>query len=330
MVSRESLEGLLRCPLCRSPLRFEEGWARCAEHSFPVVLGIPRLLPPDLMAVRDGQGGADLRSRTYRSFGFEWGRFSEQLPIYRENFLWYLEPLPAVPLRDRLVLDAGCGMGRHTHGFLREGAQVLAVDASPAIEIAARNNPDGRAAFVQADLLHLPVESGCFDLVCCLGVLHHLEDAERGLRELVRAARPGAWVLIYLYHDPSELAPWRGTVLSLVTAARAVTTRMPLGLLGPLTWLLAVGLFLAYIGPAKLLSRLPVLREPLAGLPLGQYVRYPFRVLWNDQFDRFSAPLEKRYRRAQVEALLREAGLEDVRILGGYGWRTAGRRPVVP
>ena len=115
-----------------------------------------------------------------------------------------------------------------------------------------------------------------------------------------------------------------------MTAARTITTRLPLPLLRILTWVVAAVLYAGYVAPAKAASRISALRPWIARLPLGQYVDYPFRVFWNDQFDRFSAPLEKRYRRAEVEALLAGAGLEDVRILGGYGWRAAGRKPVEP
>jgi SAM-dependent methyltransferase len=278
------------------------------------------------MRVREGRVTDDLRAQTYRSFGFEWHQFSDQLASYRKNFQWYVEPLGPWPLKDRLVLDAGCGMGRHTFHFLQEGARVLAIDASPAIDAAARNNASGPAEFVQADLLHLPVAGGSLDLVCCLGVLHHVEDTAGGLRQLVGAVRPGGWILIFLYHDPSEMGWIRGAFLRLVTAARRITTRLPHGLLHGLTWVLAAGLFLLYVGPLRLITRIPVFAK-LRGLPLGQYTDYPFRVLWNDQFDRFSAPLEKRYRRADVEALLRGAGLIDIRVLGGYGWRAAGKKP---
>jgi SAM-dependent methyltransferase len=300
--------------------------ARCPAHSFPVERGIPRLLPADLMGLREGRRADDLRARTYRSFAFEWQRFSHQLAAYERNFHWYLEPLAPSSFGGRTVLDAGCGMGRHTFHFLRQGARVVAVDASEAIDAAARNNPSGSALFVQGDVLQLPVAGASFDLACCLGVLHHVEDTARGLRQLIGAVRPGGWILVFLYHDPSELGWVRGTLLRLVSAARRVTTRLPHGLLHGLTWLLAAGLLLLYVGPLRLLSRIPGLAG-LRSLPLGQYTDYPFRVLWNDQFDRFSAPLEKRYRRAQVEALLREAGLVDLRILGGYGWRAAGRKP---
>jgi SAM-dependent methyltransferase len=279
------------------------------------------------MRARRGEGKDGLRERTYRSFGFEWQSFSDHLPSFRQNFRWYLEPLPAAGLGGGVVLDAGCGMGRHTRHFLEEGAHVLALDASAAIDVAARNNPDGEALFVQADVLHLPVDEEAFDLVCCLGVLHHLEDTQGGLARLVRAVRRGGWILVYVYHDPAEQAAWKGALLSLVTAARRVTTRLPMEALRLLTWVLAAGLWVGYLGPAMLLVRARGLSARLRSLPLGQYIDYPFRVLWNDQFDRFSAPLEKRFRRSEVAALLTGAGLEDVRILGGYGWRAAGRRP---
>jgi SAM-dependent methyltransferase len=326
-VSATALEQLLRCPLCGQAIEVGAASATCGAHTFPVEQGIARLLPPDLMRVREGHRERGVRARTYESFGFEWQRFSQLRPDYQQNFDWYREPLGDVSLAGRRVLDAGCGMGRHTHHFLAAGASVVAVDASPAVDVAARNNPNAPALFVQADILHLPVQAEAFDVVSCLGVLHHIEDTRGALARLVGAARAGGWILVYLYHDPSETSRWRGILLSLVTLARRVTTRMPMEPLRVLTWILAAALFLTYILPARLLGLLPGLGARLRRLPLGQYLDYPFGVLWNDQFDRFSAPLEKRYRKAEVEALLQAAGLEAIRILGGYGWRAAGRRP---
>jgi hypothetical protein len=43
-------------------------------------------------------------------------------------------------------------------------------------------------------------------------------------------------------------------------------------------------------------------------------------VLYNDQFDRFSAPIEKRYSEAEVAALLESAGLREVRVFSRFGW----------
>jgi SAM-dependent methyltransferase len=324
-MSRADLRALLACPECGETIRVEGERAYCDRHSFPVENGIPRLLPNDLMRVREGAKDGSLRARTYASFGYEWETFASNLSSYRDNFLWYREPLGDVSLAGQTVLDAGCGMGRHTHQFLAEGAHVLAIDASAAIDVAARNNPSGAALFVQGDILKLPVMPGAFDLACCLGVLHHIDDTRAALGQLVKAVRPGGKVLVYLYHDPAETSRTRGALLGAVSLLRKVTTRLPMAVLHPVAALIAALLYLFYIGPMKVLARVGV--AAVRGLPLGQYVDYPFRVLWNDQFDRFSAPLEKRYRRAAVEALLLQAGLTDIRILGGYGWRASARVP---
>ena len=61
--------------------------------------------------------------------------------------------------------------------------------------------------------------------------------------------------------------------------------------------------------------------------PLFVYSKYPFNVLYNDQFDRFSAPIEKRYDPHEVRALLEAAGLCDVRVQPCFGWVADGTKP---
>jgi len=61
--------------------------------------------------------------------------------------------------------------------------------------------------------------------------------------------------------------------------------------------------------------------------PLFVYSRYPFAVLYNDQFDRFSAPIEKRYTREEVAHLLEGAGLVDVTVRPCFGWVGEGTKP---
>jgi hypothetical protein len=56
------------------------------------------------------------------------------------------------------------------------------------------------------------------------------------------------------------------------------------------------------------------------------YTKYPFTVLYNDQFDRFSAPLEKRYSEQEARTLLESAGLRDVTTRSMFGWLVDGRR----
>ena len=47
-------------------------------------------------------------------------------------------------------------------------------------------SPDGR----------LPLESGTFDLITCLGVLHHIPNVSFVVGELARVLRPGGWMVM--------------------------------------------------------------------------------------------------------------------------------------
>ena len=94
-----------------------------------------------------------------------------------------------------LVLDAGCGPGRHAHALARRGVRVVGVDlASRFVALAAGGAPEG-AGFVQGDVRRLPLRMGVFDAVVCLcqggfGLLGGdaaEEDAVVGLARVLRA-----------------------------------------------------------------------------------------------------------------------------------------------
>jgi len=158
-----------------------------------------------------------------------------------------------------------------------------------------------------------------------IGVLHHLPDPDRALRSMVRYARPAGHVHVYVYWVPEQR--WQRRVLGLVTMVRRVTVRMDHRCLHALCYPLAATLLVAVVTPQRALRRRPHGRALAAALPLKTYVDYPFGVLVNDQFDRFSAPLERRYTAGEVRDCLACAGLEDIVVLANHGWLGDGRRP---
>jgi SAM-dependent methyltransferase len=99
-----------------------------------------------------------------------------------------------------LVLDVGCGPGRHAHALARRGVRVVGVDISYRFAgLAAAAAPAG-AAFVRADARTLPVAPGRFDaaISLCQGAFGLLggpgggvDDDGLVLREMARALRPG-------------------------------------------------------------------------------------------------------------------------------------------
>jgi len=330
----------------------------CDSH-YAIIGGIPRLLPPALQSMlwemhpefyslhearlpaellpKGTNGAREAREKdralqaqrdTARSFGYEWQAFSEMLPDYEANFRWYFERFRPEELKGALVLDAGCGTGRHTFHMARSGArEIVAMDFSQAIEVAAYNNRSNpNTHFVQADIYHPPFRPRTFDLVYSLGVLHHLPDPERGFRTLLPLLRAGGFLNVYLYWNLEGEPRWRRAALAGVTQLRRLTTRLPHALLKKLSWLIAAGFEVALVTPARALERFPATRSLAERVPLGHYRKYSFRVLYTDQFDRFSAPIENRYGRADVLGWFERAGLLDVVILGGAGWRASGRR----
>jgi SAM-dependent methyltransferase len=265
----------------------------------------------------------DEARRTQASFGYEWTHFNDWKQSGETNFNDYFAGMSLPSLGGQRVLDAGCGMGRHARQIAKCAGHVIAVDFSSAIDQAARNTADvPNVDCIQADLFALPLADGSFDFVYSLGVLHHLRDTERALDGLVMKLKPGGRLRIYLYWKKHG---WQRYVLGAVTLARRVTTRLPFPLLRALCWLLSAGLSAAVIVPYRALSRLGIRRH--SGLPLFVYSKYPFAVLYNDQFDRFSAPIEKRYDRDEVADLLRSVGLAEVRVRSCFGWIADGIKP---
>lgn len=315
----------MRCLECHGPLASAGPEAfrcrRCGTE-YPVVAGSP------VMFHTGGNKGSEvedeLRRRTAESFAYEWEHFGRLRPEWERNFREYLRPHQPESLRGRLVLDVGAGSGRHSYEANRLGAKVVAIDVGDAIHVARRNLPP-EVATVQADAEELPFVDAAFDVVMAIGVLHHLPDPRRALNALARLVRPGGYVHIYVYWIPASA--WHRSLLRLVTAARRATTRIPRRLLRALSYPVAATLFGIFVIPYRITRREPRLRRVAEALPLKAYADYPFGVCVNDQFDRFSAPIEWRFTADEVQAMLEAAGFVDTLILENHGWIGSGRSP---
>ena len=338
----EKLIDTLRCPACAGRLTFSanvsyptaSGSLDCADcvQQFPIIDGIPRMLLPRFREVLLGNGTAahhDAEIKTALSFGYEWNQFSEMYSEWEQNFLSYMQPHGPEFFRGKTVLDAGCGNGRFAYYAAKYGAEVWAIDLGSAVEAARANTEAGGSVqVVQADLHQPPFARESFDFIYSLGVLHHLPDPEAAFRNLLQFLKPDGQIQVFLYWRP-ESQPIKGALLSLVELSRKITTRLPHPILHALSFPAAAAAFVAFVWPYRFLSKFSGLKGFAERLPMKQYAAYSFRVCVNDQFDRFSAPIENRYTRQEVADWLNRARLEDVSVLPGYGWVGSGRKPAV-
>jgi len=100
----------------------------------------------------------------------------------------------------REVLNVGCGIGvGSTYIAKKYGCHVVGVDISEKmIEWSRRRAREERVEptveFRTADVLDLPFEAGCFDVVFAESVLIFVEDKARAIRECVRVTKQGGYV----------------------------------------------------------------------------------------------------------------------------------------
>lgn len=106
---------------------------------------------------------------------------------------------------DPRILDAGCGTGVGTEYLvhLNPKAQITAIDLSVgalavAKERCQRSGAD-RVTFHHLSLYDADQLSGEFDLINCVGVLHHLPDPVRGIQSLASKLAPGGIMHIFVY-----------------------------------------------------------------------------------------------------------------------------------
>lgn len=121
-------------------------------------------------------------------------------------------PLPALeePLvrravgdpRGLIVLDLGCGTGRHALWLAERGARVTAVDFSEGMLAEAQGKPGAERVRWLCHDVHtpLPLNDGQFDLVVSGLVLEHLRELDGFFREIRRVLKGRGRAVVSAMH----------------------------------------------------------------------------------------------------------------------------------
>jgi SAM-dependent methyltransferase len=162
--------------------------------------------------------------------------------------------LAPLQLRDRRVLDFGCGERPYESWFVGAGADYLGADLGGGHEVAI--GADGRLGAGDASA----------DLVASFQVLEHVWDVPRYLSEAHRVLAPSGLLLLsthgaWLYHPhPGDYRRWTGEGLKREVEAGGFTLESMLPVAGPLAWTTV----LRAVGVCYFLRRIPLAGGALA------------------------------------------------------------------
>ena len=112
------------------------------------------------------------------------------------------------PRPGQRILDLAAGTGTSSVAIARTGADVVAADFSPGMIAEGRRRHAGGSgvSFVEADATALPFEDEEFDAVTISFGLRNVQDADAGLREMLRVTKPGGRLVICEFSHPTSPA----------------------------------------------------------------------------------------------------------------------------
>lgn len=258
--------------------------------------------------------GSNLDPATVDSFGDEWSRFDqtalspeEAQKIFDEYFAIF--PWASLPA-EAVGFDMGCGSGRWARIVAPRVGHLHCIDPSSALKVAKRALAGSHnVSFHHASVDQKPLPAGTQNFGYSLGVLHHIPDTAGAIRACVEMLKPGAPFLVYLYYAFDNRSLLFKSVWKLSDGIRRGICKLPGNMKHACTDALAA---LAYWP----LSRFSLVMEkvglPFSGIPLSYYRHHSFYTMRTDARDRFGTPLEQRFSRAQIKAMMEAAGLENV------------------
>ena len=289
---KEIIEGVLSCKKC--------------SREYKIVRGVPRFADLDKIEQE--------KVETAENFGWQWTHFTQEDKKYNEQFLGWIQPVKPEFFVDKIVLEGGCGKGRHTSLAASWGAkEIIGIDLSASVETAfqaTRKLPN--AHIVQADIYKLPFKK-VFDYAFSVGVLHHTPDPKKAFLSLASKVKKGGHISAWVYG--AENNEW---ITSYVNPVRkGFTSKINQPALYQLSKLPTLGVFLA----SKLIYKpLNKTAKPLAKhLFYNDYLNHLSTFGWREQhnivFDHLVAPTAFYISREEFEKWWKQIEANDVKII---------------
>ena len=180
----------------------------------------------------------------------------EQWSLVQDDSLFlfqdWIYPYSLNDFSGKSVLECGCGGGQHTFFLAPYAKSITSVDLNAIAVAKERNNEFDNITFIDADILSMTLNKK-FDMVFSIGVIHHTDDPDLAVKNMIRHVKKGGKVIIWVYSKEGNFL-----VRSLVEPMRKLfltkMSRSSLLLLSKLiTFLMYFPIYTIYLAKLKFL-----------------------------------------------------------------------------
>ena len=233
-------------------------------------------------------------------FGYEWNKYSFIDNNYEAQFKNWIYPLGPEVFKNKKVLDAGCGMGRNSFWALKWGAkELIAFDFDMRSTEAAKKNlaifNNVQVSFKSIYEINWQNE---FDVVFCVGVIHHLKNPHLALKNLLESLKPDGLLIVWVYsYEGNE---W---IVKYINPIRKnITSKLPVQLVHFLSYFFSVPLWFfvkIFKGPSEYLKQLST---------------FKFRHVHSIVFDQLIPEVANYWTKNEVLELFRNMEFREIKI----------------
>jgi len=169
-----------------------------------------------------------MKKDTKESFQKEWSIYDYNDKTWglnvEERKKIFLRDMDVIPekLRNKIILDAGCGNGTLSMGLSDFGMRVVAMDIIDLRRIKKEIKANSNVHFIQGSVLEPPLKLGLFDFVFSSGVIHHTPDPKKAFRELIKLVKIGGKIYIWVYRKK------KGPKDLIIYSISRITSRLPI------------------------------------------------------------------------------------------------------
>lgn len=256
-----------------------------------------------------------LEEKVIKDFGNEWNEFN-QLGLKTEelesNFLQYFNIFPLNELDpSKTGFDLGCGSGRWAKLIAPKVKTLNCIDPSQkALEVAKLNLQNfNNINFIAKQISEIEINSNTQDFGYCLGVLHHTNQLNLGLKFCNRVLKKNSPFLIYLYYDLENRPLYYKLLWKFSNFLRKIISLLPFKFKKIITDVIAI---LVYFPCARISLLFNLMGFNVFNIPLSDYKNKSLYTMRTDALDRFGTKLERRFSKKDIKELLLNNGFKEV------------------